>query len=64
MNKKFGKTGSRFVLMEIKAILYHMLLKFSFEPNKQTQIPIKLKKALFSLVPENGMHLELKLRKT
>lgn len=55
-------TGSRFALMEIKAILYYLLLNFSFEPNEKTQIPIKLKKTAFNLLPENGMHLKLKPR--
>lgn len=49
--------------MEIKAILYHLLLNFSFEPNEKTQLPIKLKKGtIHSPTPENGMHLELKTR--
>lgn len=57
-------SGSRFALMELKAILYYMLLHFSFEPNENTQIPIKFKKAIFSIHPEKGLHLELKPRKT
>lgn len=55
--------GSRFALMEVKAILYYLLLHFSFEPNQKTQIPVELKKFPFKLMPENGMHLELKPRK-
>lgn len=58
----FRFSGSRFALMELKAILYYLLLNFSFDPNKQTQIPIKLTKSAFTLLPENGMHLELKPR--
>ncbi|XP_031624489.1 probable cytochrome P450 9f2 [Contarinia nasturtii] len=54
--------GSRFALMEIKAILYNLLLNFSFEPNEKTQIPLILKKSSFSLDSENGVHLELKPR--
>ncbi|XP_055326850.1 uncharacterized protein LOC129580438 [Sitodiplosis mosellana] len=53
--------GSRFALMELKAILYYLLLKFSFEANEKTQIPLKMKKGLFVL-PEKGVHLELKPR--
>lgn len=54
--------GSRFALMQIKAILYNLLLNFSFEANEKTEIPLKLKKSPFSLNPENGMFLELKPR--
>lgn len=49
--------------MEIKAILYYLLLHFTFEPNKDTQIPVQLIISVFSLLPQNGMHLELKPRK-
>lgn len=56
-------SGNRFALMEIKAILYNLLLHFSFEPNEQSDIPMKLMKNSFVLVAENGVHLELKPRK-
>lgn len=56
-------SGSRFALMEIKSVLYNLLLHFSFEPNEKTEIPMKLKKSAFSLLPEDGFHLELKPRK-
>lgn len=49
--------------MEIKAILYYLLLNFSFEPNAKTQIPVILAKSPHTLLPENGVHLELKPRK-
>lgn len=55
--------GSRFALMEIKAILYHLLLNFTFEPNEKMEIPLKLKKTPFTLDAEKGVNLELKLRK-
>ncbi|KAJ6634903.1 putative cytochrome P450 9f2 [Pseudolycoriella hygida] len=54
--------GSRFALMEIKAILYYLLLNFSFEACEKTQIPVKLQKIPFSLKPENGMHVKLRKR--
>lgn len=53
--------GSRFALMELKAILYHLLLNFSFEPNEKTNIPIKLKKVALSMQVD-GLHLEMKPR--
>lgn len=49
--------------MEAKAILYNLLLNFSFEANEKTQIPMKLKKTPFTIEMESGMHLELKHRK-
>lgn len=54
--------GSRFALMELKAILYYLLLNFSFEPNEQSQIPLRLKKGPI-MATEKGVHLELKPRK-
>lgn len=48
--------------MELKAILYYLLLNFSFEPNKNTQIPLKMKKGMM-FATEKGVHLELRPRK-
>lgn len=53
--------GSRFALMEIKCILYNLLLNFSFEVNKDTQIPLKMKRVAF-MMTEKGIHLELRPR--
>lgn len=53
--------GNRFALMEIKAILYYLLLNFSFEANNDTQIPLKMKKVAF-MITEKGVHLELRPR--
>uniref|UniRef100_A0A1B0D3B4 Uncharacterized protein n=1 Tax=Phlebotomus papatasi TaxID=29031 RepID=A0A1B0D3B4_PHLPP len=36
--------GSRFALMEMKALIYYILLNFKIEPNEKTQIPLKLSK--------------------
>ncbi|XP_059610757.1 probable cytochrome P450 9f2 [Phlebotomus argentipes] len=36
--------GSRFALMEVKALLYYLILDFIIEPNEKTQIPLKLSK--------------------
>ena len=47
--------------MELKAILYYLLLNFSFEVNSQTQIPLKMSKVPF-IKTEKGVHLELKPR--
>lgn len=53
--------GSRFALMELKAILYYLLLNFSFEVNKDTQIPLKMEKGM-RMATEKGVHLELRPR--
>lgn len=47
--------------MEIKAVLYYLLLHFSFEVNKDTQIPLKMKKKP-TILFDKGVHLELKPR--
>ncbi|XP_059611831.1 uncharacterized protein LOC132258517 [Phlebotomus argentipes] len=54
--------GSRFALMETKAIIYYILTKFTFEVSKKTQIPLKLAKAGFAMKPENGFWVNLKPR--
>lgn len=55
--------ANRFAMMVLKTALYNLLLKFSFEPNENSQIPLKMKKTPFSFVPEKGVHLNLKPRK-
>lgn len=54
--------GSRFALMEVKAIMYYILRKFSFVRGTKTQIPIQLRKGFTNVGPQDGMHLDLKLR--
>lgn len=51
--------GSRFALMEVKAVLYYLLLNFKFEPNADTQIPLKLKKSPGGVATEKGVNLRL-----
>jgi cytochrome P450 family 9 len=50
--------GSRFALMESKAVLYYLLLNFALEPNKDTQIPLKINKSVFGFSSEKGVHLD------
>ncbi|XP_037042332.1 probable cytochrome P450 9f2 [Bradysia coprophila] len=47
--------GSRFALMELKTIIYYLLLNFNFEPNEKTQIPMKLKYSPVQFIPEKGV---------
>uniref|UniRef100_A0A1B0CWX1 Cytochrome n=1 Tax=Lutzomyia longipalpis TaxID=7200 RepID=A0A1B0CWX1_LUTLO len=53
--------GSRFALMEVKALLYYILLNFTIEPNEKTQIPLKLSKEP-ALKAEKGIHLQFRPR--
>jgi len=55
--------GSRFALMQVKGIIYYLILNFEVVPNEKTQIPLQFKKTPFSMLTENGIHLELKQRK-
>lgn len=54
--------GSRFALMQIKALVYHLLLNFSLEVVKKTDIPLTYKKNLGRDVPVNGLWIGLKPR--
>lgn len=56
-------SGSRFALMEVKAVIYYLLLSFKLEANEKTDIPIVLKKTPFNIITRNGLHLRLKPRK-
>ena len=51
--------GSRFALMEVKAVLYYMLLNFSFEVCKKTKIPLELQKISFGVRAEGGIWVGL-----
>lgn len=52
-------SGSRFALMEVKAVVYYLMLNFKFVPNKDTQIPIQLVKTVASVKAERGVDLRL-----
>ncbi|XP_055529184.1 probable cytochrome P450 9f2 [Wyeomyia smithii] len=54
--------GSRFALMEMKAIVYYLLLNFSFEVHEKTQIPLKFEKSPTRLKPEKGIWVEFRPR--
>jgi len=51
--------GSRLALMQIKYVVYQLLLNFKFELNGNTEVPIKLAKQAFTLEAENEIHLTL-----
>lgn len=54
--------GSRFALMEIKALFFYLLLNFNIQPYEKTQIPIKIAKAAANWSTERGIDLEFKPR--
>lgn len=53
--------GSRFALMECKAIFYHMLLQFRVEKCAQTQDPLRLGKGI-TAIAERGFWMQLTRR--
>jgi cytochrome P450 family 9 len=54
--------GSRFALMESKAVIYYMILNFHFEITAKTQMPLKITKGMAGFGAENGIHLRLRPR--
>lgn len=48
--------------MELKTIIYYLLLNFSFEVHEKTQIPLRMEKSPNRLTPEKGIWLELRPR--
>ncbi|XP_077285507.1 uncharacterized protein LOC143910784 [Arctopsyche grandis] len=55
--------GSRFALMEIKLIAFHLLSKFNIVPTKNTHIPIEIDRGALTLKIKKGLFFGLKLRK-
>lgn len=48
--------------MEVKAVIYYLLLNFKFEPNAKTPSTIVLTKNPGSIIVENGIHMHFKIR--
>ncbi|KAJ6633344.1 Cytochrome P450 9e2 [Pseudolycoriella hygida] len=55
--------GSRFALMELKTIIYYLLLNFDFVPTAKSQIPLKIAKNPTQLQAENGIWVGFSPRK-
>ncbi|XP_049818311.1 cytochrome P450 9e2-like isoform X3 [Aethina tumida] len=51
--------GSRFAIMETKAVFFHILANFKIVPVEKTVIPLKICKKNFNLTSENGFWLGL-----
>lgn len=54
--------GSRFALMEVKAIVYHLVKNFTLERSGKSRIPLKLEKSYIAMIVEGGMWLEFRPR--
>lgn len=54
--------GSRFALLENKALFFHILTHFKIVAVEKTENPIKLDKQTFALQAENGFWLGLEKR--
>lgn len=48
--------------METKAVLYYLLLNFTFEVCEKTEIPLVMGAKTFGMMPNNGIWLEFKTR--
>ncbi|XP_055529175.1 probable cytochrome P450 9f2 isoform X2 [Wyeomyia smithii] len=55
--------GSRFALMEVKAIVYNLLKNFTLERTEKTKIPLRLVESIVVMQAKDGIWLELKPRK-
>jgi cytochrome P450 len=53
--------GSRFALMQSKAIIFHLLSNFRFEISPQTQHPFKVKNRSLGMIPSKGFWLNLRI---
>ncbi|KAF2894715.1 hypothetical protein ILUMI_11460 [Ignelater luminosus] len=58
-----GCIGSRFALLEVKLILFHILKKFEIVPIEKTKIPLVISKTSLFPAAEGGFWLGLKPRK-
>ncbi|XP_060530967.1 cytochrome P450 9e2-like [Cylas formicarius] len=52
--------GSRFAILEVKAMLYHLLFKYEVVPTAKTQIPLKITKKSLNFTAENGFWFGIK----
>jgi len=52
--------GSRFAILEAKAVLYHLLSNFEIVPVEKTSIPLALKKGSLGVAAQDGFWLGLK----
>lgn len=48
--------------MEMKALLFYLILNFNIQPYEKTQIPLKIAKSLLNWSTERGIDLEFRPR--
>ncbi|XP_055589828.1 cytochrome P450 9e2-like [Uranotaenia lowii] len=56
--------GSRFALVEMKAIVFYLVAEFSFERTQNTQVPVRFSKEMMGVGAERGIRLKLVPRST
>ncbi|GAB0096683.1 hypothetical protein DMENIID0001_122260 [Sergentomyia squamirostris] len=54
--------ASRFALMELKTVLYFLILNFNLEVTSKTQVPLKFGKSFGTLQAEKGIYVQLRPR--
>ncbi|XP_014475126.1 PREDICTED: cytochrome P450 9e2-like [Dinoponera quadriceps] len=54
--------ASRFAILEIKVLLFHLLARCELKPGAKAILPIKLSKSAFMMAPEGGFWLRVKRR--
>jgi cytochrome P450 len=54
--------GSRFALLELKTVVYYLLLNFKFEKTERTLIPFEYEEIPFAMKPKDGIWIALKPR--
>ena len=57
-----GCVGSRFAILELKIILFHLLSRCNLKPCSKTRVPIKLNPKSIISLPEGGFWLKLEAR--
>lgn len=59
---KLISVGSRFALLEMKTLLFHLLRNFEAVPNGKTEIPLICNKTIFNFRAANGTWVDFKRR--
>lgn len=54
--------GSRFALLGVKTLFFHLLSEFNIVVTSKTVVPVKISKSAFNLLPEKGVWLKLERR--
>ncbi|XP_074029048.1 cytochrome P450 3A19-like isoform X2 [Leptinotarsa decemlineata] len=52
--------GARFSILNVKAMVFHLLSNFELFPSKKTKIPLKWRKNTFFIVPSSDICIEIR----